>query len=49
LPDGSAVLCDDPEDVDGPDAWAVLEVRWEVTPDIAKVLMIESLTDVGRN
>jgi hypothetical protein len=35
LPDGTAILCEDPSNVDVPDRWKLLKLSEEITPTVA--------------
>ena len=35
LPNGTAILCDDPSSIDVPDRWAVLKLSGDITPTAA--------------
>ena len=46
LPEGTAIVCEDPSDFDVPDAWALLQLDGEVTPD-SSARMIKTAVDAG--
>ena len=43
LPDGHAILCEDPDEFDQPDEWCVLEAVGNLSPEQARGLILSSL------
>ncbi len=44
LPDGSALLCEDPDQVDEPDEWAILDLPLSIPADATAELIAATIT-----
>ena len=44
LPDGSALLCEDPDQVDEPDEWAILDLPLSISAGAAAELIAAAIT-----